>query len=116
VGYLQVDEENRLLWCNEQARQLLQIDRWEPGQLRLLLELVRSYELDQLIEQTRYRQQPDIREWVFHPPAWMGQQWRSAIAYIARLQLASPSRTSRCLSGKPATLSRTLSIPQSVVF
>jgi two-component system phosphate regulon sensor histidine kinase PhoR len=67
LGYLQVDEENQLVWCNEQARQLLQIDRWEPGQLRLLLELVRSYELDQLIEKTRHQQQPNIREWVFHP-------------------------------------------------
>lgn len=67
LGYLQVDEENRLLWCNEQARQLLDINRWEPGQLRLLLELVRSYELDRLIEQTRQQQKPEIREWVFHP-------------------------------------------------
>lgn len=67
LGYLQVDEENRLLSCNEQARQLLDINRWEPGQLRLLLELVRSYELDRLIEQTRQQQKPEIREWVFHP-------------------------------------------------
>ncbi len=67
VGYLQVDEENQLLWCNEQARQLLGLQRWEPGQVRLLLELVRSYELDQLIEQTREQQQPVVREWVFHP-------------------------------------------------
>lgn len=73
LGYLQVDEENRLLWCNEQARQLLKIDRWEPGQLRLLLEVVRSYELDQLIEQTRERQQPNVHEWVFHPPYLDGQ-------------------------------------------
>lgn len=68
LGYLQVDEENQLLWCNKQARQLLGLQKWEPGQVRLLLELVRSYELDQLIEQTRERQQPVVREWVFHPP------------------------------------------------
>ncbi len=67
LGYLQVDEENQLLWCNEQARQLLSLQKWEPGQVRLLLEFVRSYELDQLIEQTRERQQPEVREWVFHP-------------------------------------------------
>jgi len=67
LGYLQVDEENQLLWCNEQAQQLLGLQKWEPGQLRLLLELVRSYELDQLIEQTRERQQPEVREWLFHP-------------------------------------------------
>lgn len=66
LGYLQVDEENQMLWCNEQARQLLSLQRWEPGQVRLLMELVRSYELDQLIEQTRERQQPEVREWVFH--------------------------------------------------
>ncbi|WYM03695.1 MAG: ATP-binding protein [Gloeotrichia echinulata CP02] len=67
VGYLQVDEENQLLWCNQQAREILQLERWQPGQVRLLLELVRSYELDQLIEQTRDRQTRQIKEWVFHP-------------------------------------------------
>ncbi|MBD2306271.1 PAS domain-containing protein [Chroococcidiopsis sp. FACHB-1243] len=66
VGYLQVDEENQLLWCNQQAEQLLGLQRWEPGQVRLLLEWVRSYELDQLIEQTRERQQPQVKEWLFH--------------------------------------------------
>jgi two-component system phosphate regulon sensor histidine kinase PhoR len=67
IGYLEVDEENQLIWCNEQARILLELHRWEPGQVRLLLELVRSYELDQLIEQTRHRQKPCEQEWVFHP-------------------------------------------------
>jgi two-component system phosphate regulon sensor histidine kinase PhoR len=45
----------------------LQIDRWQAGQLRLLLELVRSYELDQLIEQTRLEQTSQIKEWIFYP-------------------------------------------------
>ncbi len=67
VGYLQVDEENQLLWCNEQAREILSLERWQPGQVRLLLELVRSYELDQLIEQTRDNQESQVKEWVFHP-------------------------------------------------
>lgn len=67
IGYLQVDEENQLLWCNQKAKQLLGLQKWEPGQVRLLLELVRSYELDQLIEQTRDRQQPQIQEWLHHP-------------------------------------------------
>ena len=67
-GYLQVDEENQLIWCNYQAKELLQIQRWIPGQLRLLLELVRSYELDRLIEETRQQQQPCQQEWIFHPP------------------------------------------------
>jgi two-component system phosphate regulon sensor histidine kinase PhoR len=66
-GYLQVDEENQLLWCNRQARDILDLQRWQPGQVRLLLELVRSYELDQLIEQTRNWQKSQVREWVFHP-------------------------------------------------
>ncbi|MDZ8028858.1 MAG: ATP-binding protein [Nostoc sp. ChiQUE01a] len=67
VGYLQVDEENQLLWCNQQAQEILYLQRWQPGQVRLLLELVRSYELDHLIEQTRDWQKPQRKEWVFHP-------------------------------------------------
>ncbi|NBD14900.1 MAG: histidine kinase [Cyanobacteria bacterium] len=66
IGYIQVDGENQLLWCNRQAQQLLRLDRWQPGQVRLLLELVRSYELDQLIEETRHNKQPQTQEWVFH--------------------------------------------------
>jgi two-component system phosphate regulon sensor histidine kinase PhoR len=46
---------------------MLSLEKWQLGQVRLLLELVRSYELDELIEQTRDRQQPQQREWVFHP-------------------------------------------------
>lgn len=67
VGYLQVDEENQLLWCNQQAQDILYLQRWQPGEVRLLLELVRSYELDRLIEQTRDWQKPQTKEWVFHP-------------------------------------------------
>jgi two-component system, OmpR family, phosphate regulon sensor histidine kinase PhoR len=67
LGFLQVDEENQLLWCNQQAKEILYLERWQPGQVRLLLELVRSYELDRLIEQTRDYQQPRVKEWVFHP-------------------------------------------------
>ncbi|PPS45155.1 cell wall metabolism sensor histidine kinase WalK [Chroococcidiopsis sp. TS-821] len=67
IGYLEVDEENQLLCCNPQAQQLLNIQKWNPQQLRLLLELVRSYELDHLIDKTRNQQQPQVKEWVFHP-------------------------------------------------
>jgi two-component system phosphate regulon sensor histidine kinase PhoR len=87
LGYLQVDEENRLLWCNQQARQLLQIDRWEPTQLRLLLELVRSYELDQLIEQTRHQQRPNVQEWVYHPSCLDG----AAMGEVRSLTLRASS-------------------------
>lgn len=66
IGYLQVDDENRLLWCNELAQQILQIpQRYLPP--RLLLELVRSYELDQLIEQTRQTGKRRDRDWTFYP-------------------------------------------------
>ncbi|MCC5666010.1 PAS domain-containing sensor histidine kinase [Nostoc sp. CHAB 5784] len=66
VAYLQVDEENQLLWCNQQAQEILYL-HWQPEQVRLLLELVRSYELDHLIEQTRDLQKPQTGEWIFHP-------------------------------------------------
>ncbi|QDZ40701.1 HAMP domain-containing histidine kinase [Euhalothece natronophila Z-M001] len=66
IGYLQVDQENQLLWCNEKARELLKLDHWQPNQVRLLLKLVRSYELDQLIEKTRQTQEPQSKEWTFH--------------------------------------------------
>ena len=59
VGYLEVDEENQLLWSNTLACQMLGIPynkADEPTSPRLLLELVRSYELDQLIEATRKTQ------------------------------------------------------------
>lgn len=87
VGYLQVDEENQLLWCNEQARYWLQIERWEPEPLRLLLEWVRSYELDQLIEQTREQQQVNIQEWEFHPPCLDG----AAMSEVRSLTLKASS-------------------------
>jgi two-component system, OmpR family, phosphate regulon sensor histidine kinase PhoR len=69
VGYLQVDEENRLYFCNAQACELLGIRGCE-GNLdhqKLLLQLVRSYELDKLIEETRSSQQSLQTQWVFHP-------------------------------------------------
>lgn len=87
VGYLQVDEENQLLWCNEQARKILDLQRWQPGQVRLLLELVRSYELDRLIEKTRDRQKPQSREWVFHP----SYENAAAISEVKPLMLQATS-------------------------
>lgn len=67
-GCLVVDEENQLLLCNPAAQDLLCLHRWQPGQTRLLLELVRSYELDQLIERTRTQTTPCTEEWAFYPP------------------------------------------------
>jgi two-component system phosphate regulon sensor histidine kinase PhoR len=79
VGYLQVDDENRLIWCNPQAGQLLGINPEQGGRSpRLLLELVRSYELDHLIDRTRRSNRPCQHEWTFHPvssdPSRLSQQ------------------------------------------
>ena len=67
IGYLQVDSENQLLWCNEIACQYLAIQRYQHASPRLLLEVVRSYELDALIEQARDRQTLCQRDWAFYP-------------------------------------------------
>ncbi|GBF79605.1 sensor histidine kinase [Aphanothece sacrum] len=67
LAFLRIDDQNQLLWCNKQAQTLLQIDRWQPDQLRLVLHLVRSYELDQLIEFTRQTQTSQVKEWAFYP-------------------------------------------------
>ncbi len=66
IGYLQVDKDNQLLNCNQQGRILLKIEPHRSVRIRLLLELVRSYELDHLIEQTRLTQQPQEKEWIFY--------------------------------------------------
>ncbi|MEO0771117.1 MAG: PAS domain-containing sensor histidine kinase, partial [Cyanobacteria bacterium J06649_4] len=66
VGYLQVDEENRLLWCNQRAQEFLDIEQGDYAQPRLLLAIVRSYELDQLVEQTRQAQKVCEAEWTFN--------------------------------------------------
>jgi two-component system, OmpR family, phosphate regulon sensor histidine kinase PhoR len=66
IGYLQVDRDNQVLWCNQIAQQLLQIQKWRSEQARLLLELVRSYELDRLIEKTRSTHVAHELIWQFH--------------------------------------------------
>lgn len=69
VGYLQVDQDNQLVWSNHQACTLLSIDLGRSYRLdgRLLLQLVRSYELDRLIDRTRICQHPVQQDWLFHP-------------------------------------------------
>ncbi|MEM8504269.1 MAG: PAS domain-containing sensor histidine kinase [Cyanobacteria bacterium P01_D01_bin.1] len=66
VGYLQVDEENRLLWCNRLAQEFLDIELGDYTQPKLLLAIVRSYELDQLIDQTRQAQSICKAKWTFN--------------------------------------------------
>lgn len=67
IGFLQVDDENQLISCNAKACELLKLDFYQPEKPRLLLEVVRSFELDALIEQTRLAQTRCQDEWLFHP-------------------------------------------------
>jgi two-component system, OmpR family, phosphate regulon sensor histidine kinase PhoR len=79
LAYVQVNRVNQLMWINPEAVQLLGVDGrideplGDAPQRRLLLQIVRSYELDQLIAQTRKAQQPKQREWVYHPPLSLQQ-------------------------------------------
>jgi two-component system, OmpR family, phosphate regulon sensor histidine kinase PhoR len=84
IGYLQVDDENRLVESNLQARTLLGIDEENfSGAPRLLLELVRSYELDDLIDQARGADRLCKRDWTFytvsHDPAQLSEQQSYAL-------------------------------------
>ena len=56
VGYLQVDEDNQLIWSNAPALELLDIQDYDMDEPRLLMEVVRSYDLDSLIDQARSTQ------------------------------------------------------------
>ena len=67
LGYLRISKNNYLIECNSEAKKLLNIKRWEAQSLRFFLELVRSYELDQLIQQTRKTQKKLVIEWQFFP-------------------------------------------------
>ena len=67
VAFLHVDDENRLVWCNPLAQKLFNISQSHYPEPRLLLELVRSYELDELIEQVRQHRHPQDQVWTFYP-------------------------------------------------
>lgn len=67
IAFLHVDDENRLLWCNPLAQKLFSIPQSQYPEPRLLLEIVRSYELDQLIERVRQSGHPQDQEWTFYP-------------------------------------------------
>lgn len=70
IGYLEVDDENQLIWINPLACQMLEIPfenfTAESAEPRLLLELVRSFELDQLIEDTRQAQASCQQDWILN--------------------------------------------------
>ena len=74
IGYLQVDAENQLLGCNQTAKELLRIDAQRSVRVRLLLELVRSYDLDRLIELTRNTQRSQTNEWIFYFTRYVSPQ------------------------------------------
>ncbi len=63
VAYLEVDANNCLVNCNAEARTLLGLQNFSRG--RLLLELVRSYELDSLIEEVRSQNTITEQEWQY---------------------------------------------------
>jgi two-component system phosphate regulon sensor histidine kinase PhoR len=69
IGYIQVDQDNRLTICNQRAATMMGIINHQQGLIRkpFLLQLIRSYELDHLVEQTRSRSIGSQVDWVFHP-------------------------------------------------
>ncbi len=67
IGYLQLDADNQILWCNTPAKQILHIPDWPTDQRRVLLAVVRSFELDQLISKTRITQTGSELEWQLYP-------------------------------------------------
>lgn len=68
IGYLQVNQVDHLYWINECACELLSIHYrpWETLPNCLLLEVVRSLELDQLVSQVRANQQDYQIDWNMH--------------------------------------------------
>jgi two-component system phosphate regulon sensor histidine kinase PhoR len=69
IGYIQVDQDNRLSVCNQRAATMMRIVNHHQGLIRkpFLLQLIRSYELDHLVEQTRSHSAGSQIDWVFHP-------------------------------------------------
>ena len=67
IGYLRVDDENQLIQGNPSALELLNIQGYSSAEPRLLLELVRSYDLDALIQQARSIGRPCQAEWILYP-------------------------------------------------
>lgn len=89
IGYLQIDAENQVLWCNQSAKHLLQIQQWHSAQARLLLELVRSYELDRLINKTRSAQVAKELVWQFHSGYHEGASSQSIWLKASTIPLAN---------------------------
>jgi two-component system, OmpR family, phosphate regulon sensor histidine kinase PhoR len=67
IGYIQLNADNQILSCNQQAKQILNIKDWQSDQKQVLLAVVRSFELDQLINHTRQTQTASELEWQLYP-------------------------------------------------
>jgi two-component system, OmpR family, phosphate regulon sensor histidine kinase PhoR len=67
MGYLRVDDENQLILGNPPALELLNIQGYNAHEPRLLMELVRSYDLDALIDQARSTGKSCQAEWILYP-------------------------------------------------
>jgi two-component system, OmpR family, phosphate regulon sensor histidine kinase PhoR len=68
LGYLEVDEDNNVCWYNHKLVTLLNIESPEQSLIprRSLLQIVRSYELDQLINHVRRTHHAQSQDWIFH--------------------------------------------------
>lgn len=68
LGYLEVDADNDVCWYNRKLETLLNIEFCDPNRLprRSLLHVVRSYELDQLINRVRRTCHTQSQDWIFH--------------------------------------------------
>lgn len=84
IGYLQVDEDNQLLWSNASAMNLLDIHGYDISEPRLLLEVVRSYDLDTLIEQARSKGKLCQHEWNYYPVSVEVANVTSPTAHLVR--------------------------------
>ncbi|MGB8702066.1 MAG: HAMP domain-containing sensor histidine kinase [Thermosynechococcaceae cyanobacterium] len=66
IGYLEVDAEGCLYWHNAKAAELLNIAsrKYLSFARRSLLQVIRSYELDRLVETVRQTQTPQSLDWL----------------------------------------------------
>lgn len=67
IGYLEVDGADQIHWYNAAAQRLLKIDLSPQATAgRLLLQIVRSLELETLIKDVRQSQQADFQDWTVY--------------------------------------------------
>jgi two-component system, OmpR family, phosphate regulon sensor histidine kinase PhoR len=75
IGYLEVNREDCLYWLNTKAATLLNVEphHYKSAIKRPLLQVIRSYELDRLIEAVRHHQSSQYQDWMFHSLRERGQ-------------------------------------------